>query len=42
MNANGSNACSGADRRPSAPAGALLGQNLFAKWGRIAVGRDPQ
>ena len=25
-----------------APAGALLGQNGGAKWGRIAVGRDPQ
>jgi len=26
----------------SAPPGALLGQNLFPKWGRIEVGRDPK
>jgi hypothetical protein len=25
----------------SAPPGALLGQNFFPKWGRIAVGQDP-
>ncbi len=27
---------------PSAPTGAVQGQNLFPKWGLIAVGRDPQ
>jgi Tol biopolymer transport system component len=42
MNADGSNqhALTGTD--PSAPPGALLGQNFFPKWGRIAVGHDPQ